>query len=1001
MGMEAFMDTPVINGTLYPYLEVDPTVVRFRILNAANDRFINLQFFVADPSVVTDDGRMYTEVKMVPAQETPGFPELWPTDGRVGGVPDPKTAGPSWIQIGNEGGFLPAPVVIPPQPMTFVTDAGLFNVGNVQDHSLLIGTAERADVLVDFSQFAGKTLILYNDSTAPFPAYDPRYDYYTGDEDLTSSGGTPTTQAGYGPNIRTVMQVRVKPADNPAGGSVHSIEVSNAGSGYSRVPSVSIFGGGGTGATATATGAVDRISVLDPGSGLTSAPIVSLVGGGGSGATAVANVSNGQIVNIQVTNGGSGYTSAPTVLLLSPVVGPYIYYLPLIYGGSGGGSTPPTSLSAVATLRVDQITLTNGGANYTTAPIVQLAGGGGFGASAYANLGPGEMYDLAALEYVFMKTADKAGVFDAGQHRIIIPQAAYNSAYNETMPGAPGNAFVQLHEFEKTFFNGPLSGLTITNGGLGYTSAPAVVISGGGGTGAEATAVVDGVVTTLTLTNGGTSYTTAPTVEFSGGGGTGAEATAGIVGVISTLTVTNGGTGYTSAPMVMFHGGGGTGAAATAVIDGGVITELTLENPGTGYTSAPMVMFSGGGGTGAEATAEIIGVVSSLTLTDGGAGYTSAPTVTFLGGGGTGAEATAGIEGVITALILDNPGDGYTTAPTVTISGGGGSGATAVANGYTIPLEPKAIQDEMGEAFDEYGRMSGFLGLELPVTSAGAQVFVLYPYSSPPVDIMRDSSFTQLGSLDDGTQIWKITHNGVDTHTIHIHLVNAQLINRVAWDGLILPPDANELGWKETIRVNPLEHTIFAFRPTAPTQPFDIPNSIRLIDPSMPEGALLMGPPLGWQDPLGGPVVGGVLNQYVNFGWEYVYHCHLLSHEEMDMMHSLSFGVRPLAPSGVTAVLNGTDVDVTWTDNSNNETYFTIFRSVSLDGPWVKAGTVKSDLPTTFTDSPPESGTYYYMVTASNLLGYVDNDTFVPFTNFPTEELISEPAFTEGGVVVP
>ena len=37
-------------------------------------------------------------------------------------------------------------------------------------HSLLLAPAERADVIVDFSQFAGKTLILYNDAPAAFPA---------------------------------------------------------------------------------------------------------------------------------------------------------------------------------------------------------------------------------------------------------------------------------------------------------------------------------------------------------------------------------------------------------------------------------------------------------------------------------------------------------------------------------------------------------------------------------------------------------------------------------------------------------------------------------------------------------------------------------------------------------------------------------------------------------------------------------------------------------------
>jgi hypothetical protein len=176
----------------------------------------------------------------------------------------------------------------------------------------------------------------------------------------------------------------------------------------------------------------------------------------------------------------------------------------------------------------------------------------------------------------------------------------------------------------------------------------------------------------------------------------------------------------------------------------------------------------------------------------------------------------------------------------------------------------------------------------------------------------------------DGTQIWKITHNGVDTHTYHFHLYNVQVINRVAWDGILLPPDANELGWKETVRTNPLEHTIVALRPVAPKVPFKVPNSTRLIDPTMPAGDILKGPPGGFLDPGGNPVT--VLNHLVNFGWEYMIHCHLLGHEEMDMMHAQVFAVAPEAPTNLVVTV-GSPVTLTWVDNSISETGFTIQRA--------------------------------------------------------------------------
>ena len=147
-----------------------------------------------------------TEVALNPAEVTAALsdPSVFPT-------PVAANAGPNWIQIGTESGFLPTPVVIPPQPMTWVTDPTVFNAGNVDKHSLLLGPAERADVIVDFSAFAGQTLILYNDAPAAFPARDPRFDYYTGNGDYTDTGGAPSTLPGYGPNTRTVMQIKVGP----------------------------------------------------------------------------------------------------------------------------------------------------------------------------------------------------------------------------------------------------------------------------------------------------------------------------------------------------------------------------------------------------------------------------------------------------------------------------------------------------------------------------------------------------------------------------------------------------------------------------------------------------------------------------------------------------------------------------------------------------------------------------------------------------------------------
>ena len=307
----------------------------------------------------------------------------------------------------------------------------------------------------------------------------------------------------------------------------------------------------------------------------------------------------------------------------------------------------------------------------------------------------------------------------------------------------------------------------------------------------------------------------------------------------------------------------------------------------------------------------------------------------------------------------------------------------SLANGsagdsLTIPLQPKMLQDEMGEAFDHvYGRMAGNMGVEPPNASAGNQNMILYGYMSPPTEILKGVDLppgdfaTPITSADDGTQIWKITHNGVDTHPMHWHLYDVQLINRVGWDGIVRKPDPNELGWKDTIRVSPLEDTIVAMRPILPDLPFDLPNSVRLLDPSMPDGALLTPANVPTFDPNGNPIV--IYNHMVNFGWEYMWHCHILSHEEMDMMRAQVVAVAPNAPTDLvaTAQRGPRRVVLTWTDNSLNETGFTIQRATdALFTTGLRMLATVGENIVTYTDNNVAARTtYYYRVMAINVVG--------------------------------
>jgi autotransporter-associated beta strand protein len=164
------------------------------------------------------------------------------------------------------------------------------------------------------------------------------------------------------------------------GAQISSASLTNAGSGYTSFPVLTIGGAGGNvhPASASVLARVGTIAVTSGGSGYinqVSAPtagtpgtFVDIVGGGGSGATAFATVSGGVVTGITITNPGSGYTSMPTVYI-SSTANPSL---------AGAGAT-----AAVSGITVQSIALNDGGFDYGT-PTISLTGGGGSGAAASA-----------------------------------------------------------------------------------------------------------------------------------------------------------------------------------------------------------------------------------------------------------------------------------------------------------------------------------------------------------------------------------------------------------------------------------------------------------------------------------------------------------------------------------------------------------------------------------------------------------------------------------------
>ncbi|OFW69897.1 MAG: hypothetical protein A2V52_08005 [Actinobacteria bacterium RBG_19FT_COMBO_54_7] len=121
-------------------------------------------------------------------------------------------------------------------------------------------------------------------------------------------------------------------------------------------------------------------------------------------------------------------------------------------------------------------------------------------------------------------------------------------------------------------------------------------------------------------------------------------------------------------------------------------------------------------------------------------------------------------------------------------------------------------------------------------------------------------------------------------------------------------------------------------------------------------------------------------------------HCHLLGHEEMDMMHSMAFMLKPADPSGLGVAGTSPSVVLNWTDNSVNESEFVIEWGASPTGPWNAVASVLADV-TTYTDTSVWTGTRYYRVFARNKGG-----SAVP--NFPTLNADSA-ALVSGAVTSP
>ena len=214
-----------------------------------------------------------------------------------------------------------------------------------------------------------------------------------------------------------------------------------------------------------------------------------------------------------------------------------------------------------------------------------------------------EVIDTGIAEIDDELTGDNAdGITEDGIPTILGPTQTF------TLVGTGSTAAAET----SIISTGGIRFVQITDRGGGYLHSPTIGFSSapsGGVTGIATTRMIGGIqvcnlnvnanaksVQNIDLVNPGSGYTVAPLVQVTGGGGAGAAATAYIGnGLVGVITVTSGGGGFTTSPTITISGPTGVGTTATAnavLSSGGAITSINITNAGAGYTQIPNITIS-------------------------------------------------------------------------------------------------------------------------------------------------------------------------------------------------------------------------------------------------------------------------------------------------------------------------------------------------------------------------------------------------------------------------
>ena len=359
--------------------------------------------------------------------------------------------------------------------------------------------------------------------------------------------------------------------------------------------------------------------------------------------TVIGNVTilGGEITEIEIDTEGSGYLDIPKVTINS-----------LVGSGAKAIAITESDNSNPGTLRVVDIYISEKGQNYeypVTVSVEPVA------AQATATI----YTKNTAIEYVVI---DNPGLgYESIPNITIGPMSQAGTGATLTSTIANGRV-------DSIFVNNIINNITITNGGKGYDNIPPiVVITGGGGVGASATAVLTGdTVSSIILNNAGTGFVTAPKISFTITAEERYELIEkywyGIVRANWTKSIIEDGKSFGEIKRIrqIKHVSNNselalktTNARADAILGYNILNDtvnsppiqatasivlasdssiqsIVVNNPGSGYILPPVIAFSGNG-VGATAISKVNnkGNLTEIVVTNGGTAYNNLSTVTI------------------------------------------------------------------------------------------------------------------------------------------------------------------------------------------------------------------------------------------------------------------------------------------------------------------------------------------------------------------------------------